>query len=52
MYAYLDGTLAKSLNRKAGRDLRSNLRSLSQEEAAVLALLQRALEKDARLAAS
>jgi DNA topoisomerase-1 len=49
--AYLDGTLAVSLNRKAGRELRSNLRDLSPEEAAVLALLHRGLEQDARRAA-
>jgi DNA topoisomerase-1 len=49
--AYLDGTLAESLNRKAGRELRSNVQNLSQEEAAVLALLQRALKQDARSAA-
>jgi hypothetical protein len=50
--AYLDGTLAASLNRKAGLELSANLKNLSKEEAAVLALLQRALEKDARLAAA
>ena len=50
--AYLDGTLAESLNRKAGLELSANLRNLSKEEAAVLALLQRALEKDARSAAA
>jgi DNA topoisomerase-1 len=49
--AYLDGTLMESLNRKAGREFRSNLKNLSREEAAVLALLHRALAKDARLAA-
>jgi DNA topoisomerase-1 len=49
--AYLDGTLAESVNRKAGRELCSNLKSLSREEAAVLALLQRALDKDSSLAA-
>ena len=49
--AYLDGTLAESLNRKAGRELRSTLRDLSREEANVLALLRRGLERDARLAA-
>ena len=49
--AYLDGTLAASLNRKAGRELRSNLHDLSPEEAAVLALLHRGLEQDARRAA-
>jgi DNA topoisomerase-1 len=49
--AYLDGTLAESVNRKAGRELCSNLKSLSREEAAVLALLQRALGKDSSLAA-
>ena len=52
VHAYLDGTLAAILNKKAGRELRSNLRYLSPEEAAVLALLQRGLEKDARLAAA
>jgi DNA topoisomerase-1 len=50
--AYLDGTLAATLNRKAGRELRSRLRDLSPEEAAVLALLHRGLEQDARLAAA
>lgn len=49
--AYLDGTLATTLNRKAGRELRSHLRDLSPEEAAVLALLHRGLELDARRAA-
>ena len=49
--AYLDGTLASTLNRKAGRELRSRLRDLSPEEAAVLALLHRGLELDARRAA-
>jgi hypothetical protein len=52
VHAYLDGTLAAILNKKAGRELRSNLRYLSPEEAAVLALLQRGLEQDARLAAA
>jgi DNA topoisomerase-1 len=50
--AYLDGTLADSLNRKAGRELRSHLKTLSREEAAVLALLRRGLEQDARSAAA
>ena len=49
--AYFDGTLAGTLNRKAGRELRSHLRDLSPEEAAVLALLYRGLELDARRAA-
>jgi len=49
--AYLDGTLAASLNRKAGRVLRSHLHELSPEEAAVLALLHRGLDADARRAA-
>jgi DNA topoisomerase I len=49
--AYFDGTLAASLNRKAGLELRSNMRDLSPEEAAVLALLHRGLEQDARRAA-
>jgi DNA topoisomerase-1 len=52
VHAYLDGTLATALNRRAGRELRSNLRNLSSEEAAVLALLQRGLQHDARLAAA
>jgi DNA topoisomerase I len=50
--AYLDGTLAESHPRPAGFARRSNLNNLSGEEAAVLALLQRALEKGARLAAA
>jgi DNA topoisomerase-1 len=49
--AYLDGTLAASLNRKAGRELRTHLHELSPEEAAVLALLLHGLEQDARRAA-
>lgn len=49
--AYLDGTLAASLNRRAGRELRSKLHDLTPEEAAVLALLHRGLEQDARRAA-
>ena len=52
VHAYLDGTLAALLNKKAACELRSNLRYLSPEEAAVLALLQRGLEQDARLAAA
>ena len=35
-----------------GRELRSRLRDLSPEEAAVLALLHRGFEQDARLAAA
>jgi DNA topoisomerase-1 len=49
--AYFDGTLAASLNRKVGLELRSNMRDLSPEEAAVLALLHRGLEQDTRRAA-
>ena len=49
--AYFDGTLAASLNRRAGRELRSHVRDLPPEEAAVLALLHRRLGEDARLAA-
>jgi len=49
--AYFDGTLAASLNRQTGLELRSNMRDLSPEEAAVLALLHRGLEQDARRAA-
>jgi hypothetical protein len=50
--AYLDGTLAASLNRRAGRELRSSLRHLSPEEAAVLAVLHRGLQQDVRRAAA
>ena len=50
--AYFDGTLAASLNRRAGRELRSHVRDLPPEEAAVLALLHRRLEQDARQAAA
>jgi DNA topoisomerase-1 len=50
--AYLDGTLAASLNRKAVMELRSNLHDLSPEEAAVLALLHRGLKQDVRRAAA
>ena len=49
--AYLDGTLARTLSRKAGRELRSHRTHLSPEEAAVLTLLHRGLELDARRAA-
>jgi DNA topoisomerase I len=48
---YLDGTLAGTLKRKTGRELRSHPRHLSPEEAAVLTLLHRGLELDARRAA-
>ncbi|HKT35927.1 MAG TPA: hypothetical protein VJR03_13960, partial [Nitrospira sp.] len=50
--AFLDGTLAASLSRNAGRELRSNLNNLSREEAAVLALLQRRLHRESRAAAA
>jgi DNA topoisomerase-1 len=52
VHAYLDGTLAASLNHKAVRELCSNPKQLSSEEAAVLALLQRRLGHDARLRAA
>ena len=48
--AYFDGTLAASLNRKAGRELQSRLRDLSPEEAAVLTLLHTGLKQEARVA--
>jgi DNA topoisomerase-1 len=50
--AFLDGTLAESLSRNAGRELGSNLKNLSREEAAVLALLHRRLQQDSRSAAA
>jgi DNA topoisomerase-1 len=48
--AYLDGTLADMLDRKAGRELRSRLHTLPPEEAAVLALLHHGLQRDKRMA--
>ena len=50
--AYLDGTLVELLSRKAGGELRSNLKNLSREEAAVLALLHRRLDRETGLAAA
>jgi DNA topoisomerase-1 len=44
---YLDGTLAEALQAKAGRELRE-VRSLSREEIAVLALLMKRLQREAR----
>jgi DNA topoisomerase-1 len=52
VHAYMDGNLASSLNRLAGRELRSKLRDLPPEEAAVLTLLHRRLGQDARMAAA
>ena len=50
--AFLDGTLAESLSRNAGQELRSNLKNLSREEAAVLALLHRRVHQESRSAAA
>jgi DNA topoisomerase-1 len=46
--SYLDGTMVDGLRRRAADELRG-LRSLSPEEAAVLALLQQRLRREARL---
>ncbi len=45
--AYLDGQLVLELKSKAERELRDNLQSLKPEEAAVLALLQSRLAREA-----
>ena len=44
--SYLDGTLIKSLQRKVERKMKSSLRALRPEEAAVLALLQQRLARE------
>jgi DNA topoisomerase-1 len=46
--AYLDGTLIQTLKRRAEEQLSTSLRSLSPEEAAVLALLQQRLAREER----
>jgi DNA topoisomerase-1 len=46
--AYLDGSLAETLSKSAGRELARNLSKLSPEEAAVLGLLQQKLHHDAK----
>lgn len=46
---YLDGSLARHLSRKAGRMLAGSVGRLNPEEAAVLALLQQRLGRDARM---
>jgi DNA topoisomerase-1 len=46
--AYLDGTLVQTLKRRAEEQLSKSLRSLSPEEAAVLALLQQRLAREER----
>lgn len=47
--AYLEGSLADMLSRKAGRELRSKLQDMPPEEAAVLALLYQRFQRDRRL---
>jgi DNA topoisomerase-1 len=49
--AYMDGTLAETLQRRAESQMKSSLRSLRPEEAAVLALLQQSLKRVRRAAA-
>lgn len=46
--AYLDGTLVRTLKKRAEEQLSNSLRSLSPEEGAVLALLQQRLAKEAK----
>lgn len=46
--SYLDGTLVRTLKRRAEEQLSSTLHSLSPEEAAVLGLLQQRLAREAR----
>lgn len=46
--AYLDGSMLDVLRGRAEREMRSSLRTLSPEEAAVLALLQQRLRHEAR----
>jgi DNA topoisomerase-1 len=46
--AYLDGTLVRTLKKRAEEQLSSSLQSLRPEEAAVLGLLQQRLAKEAR----
>jgi DNA topoisomerase-1 len=46
--AYLDGTLVKTLKRRAEEQLASALHSLNPEEAAVLGLLQQRLAREER----
>ena len=45
--AYLDGSLVKTLRRRAERELSGQLPTLTPEEAAVLALLQQRLKREA-----
>jgi DNA topoisomerase-1 len=46
--SYLDGTLVRTLRRRAEEQLASSLRSLSPQEAAVLGLLQQRLAREER----
>jgi DNA topoisomerase-1 len=46
--AYLDGSLAESLSRAAGRELRQSMGKLPSEQAAVLGLLQQKLLRASR----
>jgi DNA topoisomerase-1 len=46
--AYLDGSLAETLSKSAGRELAQNVSKLPPEEAAVLGLLQQKLHRDAK----
>lgn len=48
--AYMDGTLAETLQRRAESQARSSPRGLRPEEAAVLALLQQSLKSERRAA--
>ena len=46
--AYMDGTMLDVIHERAQRALRGSLRRLRPEEAAVLALLERRLRREAR----
>ena len=46
--AYVDGSMARTLKRRAERKLRESLHQLSSEESAVMALLQQRLTGEAR----
>ncbi|MFN2483605.1 MAG: DNA topoisomerase IB [Candidatus Limnocylindria bacterium] len=46
--AYVDGSMARTLRKRAERKLRESLHELSSEESAVMALLQQRLAQEAR----
>ena len=48
--AYMDGSLARTLSRRAGQEISRSLTKLRPEEAAVLALLKRRLSHEGKKA--